>query len=380
MSFNTQQNNPLIQREQTYFLDKKHITIHSEDRDICKWPNSNHFEVTLPRNLKNVISMRLSDITIPSKIYNFSNEKQNTKFRLKVIPKINGSSLQLDAEYNALLNYVPNSPNYFEITIDDGYYTPNTLVNEMTNKINQTIQNELINIYATLNSNFDYSHFYVLYNETTNKIEIVNDRDGFALLFNREIKYETNCKTKNVWCNTTKWGFPYYIGYERKFYLSEINEGTYYNNSMNAEITPHYEKGEDIVYFATSNYGVNVFSDDVIYMEVEKYNNIDEIEPYSISTNDTFFNDYGGKTNSAFAKIPIGNNACKTILFKTEQLHDITPFKIPLKDVRKLKFRFRYHDGRLVDFRHKNLNFTIEACELIDEQPRFKLVNSVYSL
>ena len=45
--FNVQQMHPLIPREQTFVLDRKLVSVHSYDRDIKKWPNSNHFEVDL---------------------------------------------------------------------------------------------------------------------------------------------------------------------------------------------------------------------------------------------------------------------------------------------------------------------------------------------
>ena len=48
------QNHPLIPREQTFLLDRKIVSIHSEDRDISKWPNCNNFEVTLPEDLINI--------------------------------------------------------------------------------------------------------------------------------------------------------------------------------------------------------------------------------------------------------------------------------------------------------------------------------------
>ena len=57
---------PLINREQNYVLDRKLLTVHSEDRDINKWPNSNTFEIMLPEQLLNVQSMRL----IQSTFYN----------------------------------------------------------------------------------------------------------------------------------------------------------------------------------------------------------------------------------------------------------------------------------------------------------------------
>ena len=41
-NFIVQNTHPLIQREQTYVLNRKLVSIHSEDRDYAKWPNSNH--------------------------------------------------------------------------------------------------------------------------------------------------------------------------------------------------------------------------------------------------------------------------------------------------------------------------------------------------
>ena len=69
----------LIQRQQNYVMERKLISIHTEDRDIKKWTNSNHFEVILPEPILNVQSMRLLDILVPVNFYTFSNTLQNTK-------------------------------------------------------------------------------------------------------------------------------------------------------------------------------------------------------------------------------------------------------------------------------------------------------------
>ena len=58
--FNVNTSRPLIPREQTYVLDRKLVTIHSDDRDIKKWPFSNHFEVELPQVMENVESHQLA--------------------------------------------------------------------------------------------------------------------------------------------------------------------------------------------------------------------------------------------------------------------------------------------------------------------------------
>ena len=72
---------PLINREQNYVLDRKLLTVHSEDRDITKWPNSNTFEIMLPEQLLNVQSMRLVQATLPATFFTFMNDYQNTKFQ-----------------------------------------------------------------------------------------------------------------------------------------------------------------------------------------------------------------------------------------------------------------------------------------------------------
>ena len=84
--FNVQQQHPLIPREQTYVLDRKLVSVHSFDRDIKKWPNSNYFEIDLPQSLQKIQSMRLLNISLPSNQYVFSNEYQNTKLILECIP------------------------------------------------------------------------------------------------------------------------------------------------------------------------------------------------------------------------------------------------------------------------------------------------------
>ena len=57
--YNVNNQHELIRRQNTYVLDRRLVTIHSEDRDVNKWPNSNQFEVSIPENITNVQSMLL---------------------------------------------------------------------------------------------------------------------------------------------------------------------------------------------------------------------------------------------------------------------------------------------------------------------------------
>ena len=114
--FNVQQQHPLIPREQTYVLDRKLVSVHSFDRDIKKWPNSNYFEIDLPQSLQKIQSMRLLNVSLPSNQYVFSHEYQNTK-----------------------LNFTVNTAPTLTITIDEGSYTPDQLAVEIQTKMNKAV-------------------------------------------------------------------------------------------------------------------------------------------------------------------------------------------------------------------------------------------------
>ncbi len=109
--FNTNTDHPLISRQQTYMLDRKLVSISSEDRDQCQWKNRAHFEITLPQQLLNVETIRLVECNFPSNNYTFKNNYFNTKFLFSVI--IGG------------MNTGP-----LELTITEGFYTPKQLANE----------------------------------------------------------------------------------------------------------------------------------------------------------------------------------------------------------------------------------------------------------
>ena len=49
-SFNTSNSHPLIPNSNQYYIDKKFVSIHSEDRDIFRYAKSTEFEIELPSN------------------------------------------------------------------------------------------------------------------------------------------------------------------------------------------------------------------------------------------------------------------------------------------------------------------------------------------
>jgi hypothetical protein len=320
---------PLINREQNYVLDRKIVTIHSEDRDITKWPNSNTFEIMLPETLLNVQSMRLIQSTMPGNFYTFSNDYQNTQMQFTVggIKK--------------------------PITIQEGYYTPAQLSTELTNRMNAY--------------NSDTS-FNVFYDEVKHKLWFGHTDLSFNLNFDQQIVYDfSHCEQPVVWNNYSKWGLPYYLGFQKQTYLSTRDpSGIAFdyirpNNVSSTSVSIIKNYIEAPLSFVLSG-------ETCIYMEVDKYNNIDELYPYSQSSRQLYGNNaYDGKVNSAFAKIPIQHKDDFSFDSRTFFLHNMVQYDPPIERITRLKFKFRFHDGRLVNFQNYPFDFTLEFNSLRNE-------------
>lgn len=319
--------NVIIPREQTYVTDKKLISIHSEDRDSKQWKNNNLFEIVLPEVLKNVNSLRLVNITIPDSIYTFTNNYQNTK-----------------------LNFTVGSTTY-TINIEEGTYTGEELANELTYKMNKGRGG---------------NNFQVVFNKTNNKMMFFNTTEEFTLNNSDSIDYTYDCGYKNVFNQNIYWGLPYYLGFNKEDKEGQ-NVGSSYqiaysNTTINTTGTN--------VYMCQSDNICVLQLQDSIYIELDKYNNISEIEPYSTRTNNSFNNDYNASVNSAFAKILLTNGRFENIVNDITHLPYCYVFKTPNVSIDKLKFKLRFHDGRLVDLKNQPFSMLIEAETLVDEQQR----------
>ena len=355
-----QNNHPLITREQNYVLDRKLLTIHSEDRDITKWKKCNHFEIMCPQVYTNVQSIRLAEIGIPCNYYNFSKNLQNTKFSVTIIP-VN----PLDPLYGVLW--------YHEVFIDlsDGYYENTDLANTMTYLLNKETTTYLKAHGFPLTN---YDHFHVKYNSVKEKMVIANNLHNFRLNFSKRFTYDLSaCIEQNIFDRYNKWGFPAYIGYVDKKDVEPIKkdglEGLvfpYESNPVVAWIIPDpLLKG---VYYSESPLAIDILGHMCIYLELEKYNNYDELKPYVEGTTQMYNNDYNAIVNSAFAKIPL-IDIPKTQIFDSLNgfLSNLVQYDPPIEKISKFKLKFRYHDGTLVDFQRNALTLTLEINQLRNE-------------
>lgn len=323
MSCNFNNTHELINRQQNYFLNRIPLTIHSEDRDIFAWPNSNNFEINLPATYENVQSIRLIQISFPNKLYSFSKKLDNTSFKL--VDKTNSN---------------------FYINIEEGTYKHQELANELTNKLN------------SYDGKPTDQNFLVKYNKINNKYYF-SSNSNFNLDFSQKEYPDSNIINNNV-----NWGLGYNIGFNKKLYSSNTDSITF-DYLENSNVFNGYDNKIEATNCS------NLQGDTSFYMEIEKYNSYNELYPYTSNNNSAYNNKYGGRINSSFAKIPINNDntidfCCKT-LNGSKSLYGFTNFEPPLERLSKFKFKFRYHDGRLVDFNNQQFNFTIEINTLTNE-------------
>jgi hypothetical protein len=342
---NTFTEHPLIAREQTYCLDRKLITIHSEDRDVCAWPNSAYFEITLPQSITNVQSMRLIETNFPSINDVFSTIKQNTKMSFSVT--ISGNIY------------------FLQILIEQGLYSPLQMANEITNCMNNAVSRHVTS---------GYTNFTVIYNEVNQKLWFGNKQDPFSLLCDKiEDYYDpsnniyTNCQVvppnEIIYCRNTKWGLPYFLGFNKEPYIATQTPVSVPLNYeyKNATYDPFYNWLPAGGYYVLPPNVINTLGETVFYLDMFEYNQIDELQPYPRRVNSSTNNTYGGKVNSSFAKIPfLGIPVSQFFDSKNSLLQNFSHFYPPLERISKLKFRFRYHNGSLVNFSNNDFSFTLQ--------------------
>ena len=404
---------PLIPREQTFSVNRKLITVHSEDRDINKWPNANHFELQLPQTYTNVETIALVEYSFPTYYYTFSNESQNTQ-----------------------ITFTAGTTSPITITISPGFYSHTQLAAEMQNQLNLAMRPSFAS----------YDKFRVFYDEVRQRFLFGNTTDPFTLFYNEPYappnskdvqNYRTDANSYKSepcyapcistsaaalsasvqpsaairWNQYTNWGLGYNLGFVKCLPIVCGNPNDVFNANkataipvtssqrVNYVINPNsstspYPIGYEWLTVSGTGYvlvppnppSLNGYSD--MYMDIDKYNYLDEMQPYSTHTSNSCNNDYNGIVNSAFAKIPLRTKPTK-IVSALEYMYGDEPqdtfqgfstFFPPLDKLSKLKFKFRYHDGTLVDFGGQNFSFTVALYMYRDEIARSKQLRAPFVL
>ncbi len=417
--FQTQVTHPLITNAQEFLYCKKYVSIHSEDRDIVKFPDSAEFEIELPEDICNVATVQLYDWTFPANYNTFSPQHSNVTMTFSIPTPYNPTDISGGSvdELSANIYYALTAFNQgqvlggeFRVVIEEGYYTPQQMVIELTRKFNYVVNQYLASFFATQATNpaltqaqrdsyqqsytqitattdSGYNRFLIVYHPVNQKIWFGNVADQFCL--RNETIAKESAQSEGVYCGSgraqlpdySNWGLPSNVGLTRTDNLAtnlpstagSPSIGTYLDTGIwvprfyYGDITP----GDDgywlvpdaslpgsTVFWVESSYKINLMGPAYMYLEIDKMNCIDETSPFSNSTFAQRTNGTTGIVNSSFAKIAIPTTPI-TQWFDKQSL-PYKWFNPPAERVRRMRFRIRYHNGQLVNFGVFNYTFTLE--------------------
>ncbi len=328
----------LIERLQNFTLDRKILSIDTNDRDKSRWPNANEFEVSTPQVYNNVESLRLINVQIPNQLYNISENLQNNKL---IITQRKDQQL---------------------ITIDDGYYSNQELCNALQNQVRRN--------FASIDNDF-----FVFLNTVSQKPHIISETKDFSLVFlDDSITYSssTNCVSK-VYEQHSNWGLGSILGFDNKNYVSSKPQPDANNSELyffhNNTQQPFTNAAGVIVPPNKLNLDFNQF----VYLEIDKYNTSDEIKPF---INDRLNNSNNGLVNSYFAKIPIrltSDGVNQSLSSKEDFIDSLSYFQPAIEKISKFKIKFRYHNGSLVDLANYNVSLTLEINQIRNEMKNYNV-------
>ena len=400
--YNVNTSHPLITNSQEYMFYKKFVSIHSEDRDIIKYPNSSEFEIELPEDYLNVSAIKLTQWTFPANYNTFSITNNNVLLVFKIENPYNPGANDVSNEYafrifEALFN---TQGNEYSIIIEEGFYNPIQMATELQNKLNSAVTTRIKTYFieqniehpsdgwdATLSqftTNGGYNRFVVVYNSVSLKIWFGNNADDFVII--TEAGLVTNSLSENLCFNEKKhlpdasnWGLGGYLGLARcnsaavssskfvdkasfetfngivvpRFYYGDVTPG---DNGF--WLLPDTDLSGSEVYWVEPPFKVNLMGESFIYMEIAGQNCIDETKPFNFSNFTLTTNQTNGTVNAAFAKLPVPTTPLSQWFDR-----DSIPYKFyypPAERIRKLKFKFRYHNGQPANFSVFNFSFMLE--------------------
>jgi hypothetical protein len=405
---------PLINNSNQYFFEKKYISIHSEDRDLSKYPNSAQFEIELPQDYLNVASARLYSWSFPSNYNVFSVFNYNVSMTFKLYnlynPGANNTSDPLLEGIFAAL--YANQDKEYIIIIETGFYNPDQMATELTNKFNEAVTN-VINTFFINNPAYSeaqklfvsYNRFNIVYNSVGQKMWFGNTTDQFVLtndseFYSKKDFVDASCLRKSVLPQFSDWGLPSYLGFTRcPTQALNADETLIKNTSDNSALlnqkTPRFYYGDVTgsgdngywllpgapgasVYFVEAPFKISFMGPAYMYMEIEGLNCIDETSPWNLSTFTARTNQTNGIVNSSFAKIAVPTTPISQWFDE-----DTAPYKYfnpPAERIRKLNIRLRYHNGQNVDFGQFEYSFMIEFNLLTPQQQRTYSIRDAFEL
>ena len=395
-SFNTQQIHPLIPNSNSYVVEKKFVSIHSQDRDLKSYPISSLFEIELPQSYENVQSVRLNNWSFPANYNVFGLESNNLIFifSLKDIynPSENGVNDPIAIAVYKLLVKINNSDRDFasyKAVITEGFYNPDQMANELSARMNQAVNTKLLvlaekirdeegdaSYIESLLQYGEYDQFVVAYNSVSQKLYFGNKSSSFSidnssdLYLSENIIFDGSCKLDpRKLPDFSNWGLPAFLGFTRVSQVSregklEREYQFYYGDAKrvgdNGKWLVADLPGAQVSYVVPPA-KINFMGPAYFYMELttnSSFNCIDETSPFNVSEFTLTTNQTNGRVDSAFAKIAIPTTPISQWFDNADQPYKW--FNPPMQRFRKVACKLRYHNGQLVNFGTFDFSFTLE--------------------
>jgi hypothetical protein len=384
--YNLNINHPIQPNEQDYFVNyKKYVSIHSEDRDINKYPSSSNYEIEIPQDILNASQVRLVDWSFPANYDVFSLKYENVLLSFKINNPYNPGEHDNDLDVIANLVYqvlflTQDTP--YIITIEEGFYNQTQMTTELTRKMNAAVTARIDNYYSLdnpldpvtakiLKASSGYSRFVIVYHEVEQSIWFGNKADGFTLTTSSEFKRSQakvsgNCDGSNTANTYANWGLPSNLGLLRTDANSISKPGFsprfYYGDVVYGDngywLLPESSLIGSTVEFYKAPNKINFMGDAFFYMEIQGLNCIDETSPYNLTEFTATTNQTNGIANASFAKISVPTTPLSQWFDK--QALPYMYFAPPAERLRRFKIKIRYHNGTLVDFNVFPYSFTLE--------------------
>ena len=300
---------------------RKTLVVDSRDRQIVHDTHPGSYTVTLPTVYQNIYAATLRSIELPLSFYTFSACAKNTS---------------MPVTYNTSV-YQPN------VQIGDGNYS----------LIDGTLTTALKN---ALNTAFSVSSFAVTYSTITGKLTFTAS-SPFSFNFGQTVlptdvsapggvaagtaaafpPVNTSCGKANAFPFSTGWGLGYYLGFQQTVRTAVLSGSNY---------------------VLVSDFAASADPETYILMEIANLNKNDE---------SAIDNRRNGVVDGSFAKIPLDGNSGDYIFIQDTGTNPLNRhvYQPPVGKLNTLQVKFRYHDGRVIDFNGAENSFTLEL-ELLD--------------
>lgn len=413
-------NQPIINNSREYLFTKKFLSIHSEDRDISRFPVSSQFDIELPQEYLNVVKVQLVEWSFPSNYYTFSAVAKNLLMSFQISDPYDTaaayaadpdafasmSTEEYDLQVAISAGLIAFKKSLFVIQISEGFYNPLQMATELTNQFNKTVT-DYLNTYFIENGyttalidlfnnttngipNYDtqpvvagYQEFVVFYNVISQKLLFGNRSSRFIIPsiitpISKDLVFKyfyLGCTIKRLPQYTDKillfnLGFDLTPAqtttltnqqYARVYYEDSISS---FNNTTNGNgiwlyPSTNIHPGCNVSYIIPIHQ-INFMGPSHFYLEINELNNMDELNPYPslASLNEISTDTPPNRVNSAFCKISVNSTPISQWYDR-----DNTAFKLfnpPAERLRKLRIKVRYHDGSLVLFGTFAYSLTLE--------------------